>query len=122
IPRISDVLLTERDDPSTDKAVMVHNAWEPNGVHFSGKIGQRKDKVVFEMACMIPADATRSQSDTFVRSKAAYYKPPGEGSNGGGGWLLTEATPSRLEPSELLEVLETGKYFLHTKEVDFERL
>jgi lipopolysaccharide export system permease protein len=122
IPRISDVLLAERDDPATDKAVMVHNAWEPNGVHFSGKIGQRKDKVVYELACMIPADATHAESDTFIKAKAAYYKAPGEGQNGGGGWLLTEAMPRKLEPSELLEVLDTGKYFLHTKEVDFERL
>ena len=44
IPHISDVLLTERDDPSSEKAIMVHGAQEPNGIHLSAKLGQRKEK------------------------------------------------------------------------------
>lgn len=121
IPRVSDVLLTERDDPSSDKAIMVHGAQEPNEIHLSGRLALRKYKMVQDMSCMIPASASQSQNDLYIRAKAAFYKAPGEG-HGGGGWLLTEAEPRILPRSPVLDVLESGKYFLHTQEVDFERL
>jgi lipopolysaccharide export system permease protein len=122
IPRVSDVLLTERDDPSADKAVMVHGAQEPNEIHLSGRLALRKYKMVQEMSCMIPASASQSETDLYIRAKAAFYKAPGEGPGGAGGWMLTEAEPRGLPPSAVLDVLETGKYFLHTQQVDFERL
>lgn len=121
IPRVSDVLLTERDDPSTDKAIMVHGAQEPNEIHLSGRLALRKYKMVQDMSCMIPASAAQTQNDLYIRAKAAFYKAPGEG-HSGGGWLLTEAQPRDLQGSAVLEVQESGKYFLHTQEVDFERL
>jgi lipopolysaccharide export system permease protein len=121
IPRVSDVLLTERDDPSAEKAIMVHGAQEPNEIHLSGRLALRKYKMVQDMSCMIPASASQSQNDLYIRAKAAFYKAPGEG-HGGGGWLLTEAQPRDLPRSAVLEVLESGKYFLHTQEVDFDRL
>jgi lipopolysaccharide export system permease protein len=121
IPRVSDVLLTERDDPSAEKAIMVHGAQEPNEIHLSGRLALRKYKMVQDMSCMIPASASQTQNDLYIRAKAAFYKAPGEG-HGGGGWLLTEAEPRILPRSAVLDVLESGKYFLHTQEVDFDRL
>ena len=113
IPRLSDVLLTERDDPSTDKAIMVHGAQEPNEVHLSARIALRKQKLVQDMNCVIPASASQAQSDLYIHAKEAYYYPPGEGQYGGGGWLLTNAQPRELKSSAVLEVIGSGKYFLH---------
>jgi lipopolysaccharide export system permease protein len=122
IPRLSDVLLTERDDPNTDKAIMVHGAQEPNEIHLSGRLAMRSRKVVQEMSCVIPASASLAPNDLYIHAKEAFYYPVGEGRNGGGGWLLTGALPAKLESSAVLDVIDSGKYFLHTQEVDFDRL
>ncbi len=49
-------------------------------------------------------------------------RPPGDGPYGSGGWLLTDAQPRDLERSAVLDYIDPGKYFLHTQEVDFDRL
>ncbi len=122
IPRLSDVLLTERDDPTTDKAIMVHGAQEPNEIHLSGRLAMRNRKVVQEMSCVIPASASQAPNDVYIHAKEAFYYPVGEGRYGGGGWLLTGAQPAKLESSGVLEFIDSGKYFLHTQLVDFDHL
>ncbi|HEV8058278.1 MAG TPA: LptF/LptG family permease [Gemmataceae bacterium] len=122
IPRLSDVLLTERDDPATDKAVQVHGAYEPNEIHLSARIAMRKQKMVQDMSCVIPATASQAQNDIYIHAKEAFYKAPGEGPYGSGGWLLTDAQPRDLARSAVFDYLDPGKYFLHTQDVDFDRL
>ena len=121
IPRLSDVLLTERDDPNTDKAIMVHGAQEPNEIHLSGRLAMRSRKVVQEMSCVIPASAIQASNDLYIHAKEAFYCPVGT-SRYSGGWLLTGAQPAKLESSAVLEFIDSGKYFLHTQDVDFDRL
>jgi lipopolysaccharide export system permease protein len=57
-------------------------------------------------------------------AKEAHYFPAGEGPYPpGGGWLLTDTEPKELEGGSIphvLDVLDSGKLFLHTKEVDFD--
>jgi lipopolysaccharide export system permease protein len=123
IPRFAEVLLMERDDPSTDKKVLAHGAKEPNGIHLSGKFGLRKQKVIYDLMCVIPANLIGN--DRYISASSAYYFAPGDGQCGGGGWLLTDAQPPEFDnwkDPNILEVLDTGKYFLHTQEVDFDRL
>jgi lipopolysaccharide export system permease protein len=121
IPRIAPVLLADREDPNSDRTVLVHGAFEPNLILISGDVALRRDKMVKEFNCLIPESVARNSIN--ITAKEAYYYPPGDGPCGGGGWLLTNTEPKELEgwaaPS-ILEVLDSGKFFLHTKEVDFD--
>src|SRR5436309_7284675 len=51
IPRIAADLLRERDDPRGDKDVIVHGAYEPNGLHIEGRIANRRTHVVRDFDC-----------------------------------------------------------------------
>jgi lipopolysaccharide export system permease protein len=122
IPRISHALMNDRDDPDGEKPIAVHGAFEPNGVHIAGTRAIRSKKVVKEFACLLPETIARNL--IHLSAAEAYYYPPGDGPCGGGGWLLTGTQPEELgeewKNTSVLEVLDTGKYFLHTKSVDFE--
>jgi lipopolysaccharide export system permease protein len=121
IPKIASVLLADREDPNSDRFVTVHGAFEPNLILISGDVAQRRDKVVKEFNCLIPESVARNSIN--ISAKEAYYYSPGEGPCGGGGWLLTDTEPKELEgwsAPTILEVLDSGKFFLHTKEVDFD--
>jgi lipopolysaccharide export system permease protein len=123
IPQIAPMLLADRDDPKADRALLVHGAFEPNLIHVSGDVAQRRQKMVKDFSCLIPESIARNSIN--IAAREAYYYEPGEGPCGGGGWLLTDADPKELEGWNLpaiLEVLDSGKYFLHTKEVDFDAL
>ena len=124
IPPIAGMLLSERDDPTAEKDLQVHGAQEPNGIHLSsGEIAKRRLRMVRGLNVIIPESLARNIIN--IQSEEAYYYPPGEGPCGGGGWLLTESLPRELENwknPEVLEVLDAGKYFLHTQTVDFERM
>jgi lipopolysaccharide export system permease protein len=122
IPRLGTFLLSPRDDPDGEKDLEVHSAFEPNGVHIKGERAMRRGMVVKNFSCLLPESIARNL--VHLTARDAYYKPPGEGKHSGG-WLLTGTTPAELEApvsSEVLEVLDSGKYFLHTREATFESL
>ncbi len=123
IPRIASFLLNDRDDPKGERDIMVHGAFEPNGIHITGERASRKQAVVKEFCCLIPEGVAHNY--IHLCAKEARYYPPGQGPSGGGGWLLTGTQPAELEgwdnPAVLLPI-DSGKYFLHTREVTFETI
>jgi lipopolysaccharide export system permease protein len=123
IPRIGSFLLLPRNDPNGEKRLDAHGAFEPNGIHLAGESAFRREQVVQKLACLMPQNLAPDL--IHLRAENAYYYPPGEGPCGGGGWLLTETEPRELprwNNPAILEVLDSGKYFLHTEEVDFDLL
>jgi lipopolysaccharide export system permease protein len=120
IPRISVELMADKDDPQGEKEVPVQGAFEPNGVHIEGVNGTRKTMVVKPFFCLIPEGIARNM--LHLTAQEARYIPPGEEERSGG-WLMIGTQPANLEDwdnPELLEKLDPGKYFLHTREVDFD--
>jgi lipopolysaccharide export system permease protein len=121
IPQIAPELLNDRDDPNGKKPLTVHGAFEPNGIHVAGDSASRTLKIVTGFTCVIPDTMTSNPIHLYARE--AYYYPPGQGPAGGGGWLLTGTEPAEvegMEKSPVLKSLDPGKYFLHTKQVDFD--
>jgi lipopolysaccharide export system permease protein len=122
IPRVAVKLSLEKDDPDGGKEVSVHGAWDPNRVLINGEKGQRKEMIVRPFYCTIPP----SIGGHLVEISAAEgrYIPKDSSKSPRGGWELTGSEPRRLERWERNDVLEPlvdeGKYFLHTQEVDFE--
>jgi lipopolysaccharide export system permease protein len=123
IPPIGNFLVYPRDDPRGEKGLEVHGAFEPNDIHIKGELAYRKDQVVHKFSCLIPD--TVAPSWIHIIAEEAHYFAPGQGPCGGGGWLLTGAKPAEIDhwnDPTVLETLDSGKYFLHTKEVDFDNL
>ncbi|HLJ95282.1 MAG TPA: LptF/LptG family permease [Gemmataceae bacterium] len=123
LPRIATYLLYPRDDPNGEKEIEAHNAFEPNGIHITGERASRRQQVVKNFSCLIPESLAGNM--IHLNAKEAYYFPPREGPYGGGGWLLTGTQPAELEGwnnTAVLRVLDSGKFFLYTKEADFEAI
>jgi lipopolysaccharide export system permease protein len=123
LPRIATYLLYPRDDPNGEKEIEAHHAFEPNGIHIAGERASRRQRVVKNFSCLIPENLARSL--VHLSAKEAYYYPPGKGPCGeGGGWLLTDTQPAELEGvnTDVLRVLYSGKYFLYTREADFDAI
>lgn len=123
LPRIATFLLYPRDDPNGEKEIEAHHAFEPNRVHINGERASRRLRMVRKFSCLIPD--TLAQKLVHLSAKEAYYYPPGEGPCGGGGWLLTDTQPAELDRTvdpNVLKVLDSGKYFLYTREADFEAI
>ena len=123
IPRIGSFLLNSREDPKGEKEIEVHFAYDSNDIHVTGERASRRDRVVRRFSVLFP-DAMAGSAPHLV-AEEAYYYPPGDGPCGGGGWLLTRTTPADLEGwnnPAILEILDVGKYFWHTREVDFDVL
>jgi lipopolysaccharide export system permease protein len=124
IPRIAKQLMNERDDSRGEKPVLVQGAYEPNGIHIEGEVGSRAEGlVVRRFYVVIPESLAGSLVNLSARE--ARYILPGDGRHKGG-WLMTETVPA--EPPELkdwnqpeiLEMIDPGKFFLHTQDVDFD--
>jgi lipopolysaccharide export system permease protein len=120
LPVVANALQADRDDVFRSKDVLVQGAYEPNGTHIEGIVGNPRDQIVRYFYVTIPE--TPSNSLMHIAAGQAQYLPPGA-SPLSGGWLLTQAQPP--EPGEknkpvMLQFLEPGKYFLKTKEVDFQ--
>ncbi|HXG10492.1 MAG TPA: LptF/LptG family permease [Gemmataceae bacterium] len=122
IARIGNRFLYEKDDPQGEKEVEVQGAYEPNGIHLHGRVGSRKTMIVKDFCCTIPEGLASNL--LHLCAQEARYIPPGNGPRSGG-WLMTGTQPPRLEGWErpdILEVIDDGKYFLKTAEVDLEVL
>lgn len=123
IPPIATYLLTDRDDPYGQKDIIVHGAWEPNGIHIEGRLASRQGMVVRDFCCVIPESIAGSLIN--LTAQEGRYIPPGPGPHTGG-WLLTGAMPAEMDrwntTGRVLELIDPGKYFLHTQEVDFDTI
>jgi lipopolysaccharide export system permease protein len=123
LPRVATYLLFPRQDPNGDKDIEVHNVFEPNGIHIAGERAWRRQRVVKKFSCLIPQKLASKM--IHLSAKEAYYYPPGEGPCGGGGWLLVETQPAEIDGwqnNNVLRVLDSGKYFLYTREADFDAI
>jgi lipopolysaccharide export system permease protein len=129
IPRIANFLMNDRDDPNGTKEIVIRGAYEPNGIHIEGRIASRQGMVVRDndphnpgFFVVIP----ESLAGALIKLDAqeARYIPRGDGKLSGG-WLLTGVNPPELTEwnwnrPEILQMIDPGKYFLHTQEVDFD--
>jgi lipopolysaccharide export system permease protein len=123
IPRIASKLSYEKSDPDGEKEIEVRPGWETNGILIEGKTARRRDLVVREFNATIPVSISGNVLP--ISAAEARYVPPGSPGERSGGWLLTGAQPVEIEKWEHPEILvqiDKGKYFLFTKEVDFEAL
>ena len=123
IPRIGFRLLADKDDLQGEKKIIqLQGAHEPNGILIHGRAASRKGMVVEGFCVTFPESVARNLVN--LEAKEARYVPPGEGPRAGG-WLLTGTQPPVLENWDnpgLLEMIDPGKYFLRTREVDFDLL
>lgn len=116
-------LLQDRDDPKGEKDILVQGAFEPNGIHIDGRVASRKGLVVQKFHVNIPESIAGSSVE--LQAAEARYLPPVAGEARSGGWLLTQTTPETLlanfhHPD--LEMIDPGKFFLKTHEVDFDAI
>jgi lipopolysaccharide export system permease protein len=126
VPQVADRLTYEKDDPGGDKALSIQGqCYEPNGIHIGGDKANRKRQAVTDFECVIPKELAGDM--LVIRAREALYVP-GQGPRKGG-WELTNARPLNLEPigGGAVPVLEridevAGRYFLHTRSVDFDSL
>lgn len=122
IPHIGYALFTEKNDPDGQKQVSCPWAYLPNGIHIDGATATRKDKTIQNFSCTIPEGI--SSGVLHLCAKEARWLPKGPG-HFGGGWLMTETDPPELENwknVEILEPIDSGKYFLRTPDYDFDAL
>ncbi len=123
IPRIANHLIYAKSDLGGDQDLPVNGAYEPNLIHVTGKSAIRREQLVRGFQCLIPENITGSQ--IHLTAQEAYYVNNGPNHRG---WELINTKPADLndfsgwENNKILEVKDVGRYFLHTKEVDFEAL
>jgi lipopolysaccharide export system permease protein len=117
IPRIADKLALDRDDPGGQKSVPVRAAYDSNGIHIFGDRAVRRDLTVSFFYCTILENL--SGNLIHLTALEAHYVPgPGPRQ---GGWELVGTRPAEVEPIRgILDQRDSGRYFLHTRDVDFE--
>lgn len=123
IPQLGSRLNNQRDDPDGHREVIARGAYEPNGIHLVGKTALRSKKMVKNFCCTIPDKIAGIL--IHLEAAEAYYVPPGEGERTGG-WELnrTITIPAAFDlgGTNVLEKIDNGKFFLHTKVIDFESI
>lgn len=130
IPRIAGKLALPKDDPEGTKAQTLTGAYDGTGVHVEGVLGVRKDLKVVMFFATFP-DAPPAGMFHLTADEAFYR--PADGSEFSGGWELLlkpkpgpDGQPKEWQPPEKLPPNlkqigpGTGRYFLYTKDVDYE--
>jgi lipopolysaccharide export system permease protein len=122
VPRIANHLMNDRDDPNGEKDLVVQGAYEPNGIHIEGRVASRKGMVVKEEFYVVLPESIAGGLINLSAKEGRYIPPSDE--HYSGGWLMTGTTPAELENwnNPVLEMIDPGKYFLRTTEVDFDAL
>jgi lipopolysaccharide export system permease protein len=121
IPRIGDKLTHDRSDPAGVKELNVRGAFEPNLIHLEGEKARRHGMIVRPFRCTIPENVTDSGTLIHITARMATYHPGDEPHKGK--WELLECKERDLkEIPDVLEVVDAGRYFLHTRSVDFDAL
>jgi lipopolysaccharide export system permease protein len=125
IPRLSNLLTINRDDPNGNRDLLVRSGYESNHVCIWGDIGNRKELLVRGFRCNIPQSVTPGNIINLSAKEARYVPPDPEGKPRTGGWMLKDTQPPELENwknNDLLEWIGPGRYFLKTQEIDFENV
>jgi lipopolysaccharide export system permease protein len=127
IPQIGNRLMNDRDDPNGEKPLMVQGAFEPNGIHIEGETASRTEGMllVHNMYVVIPENLAGCVYN--ITAQEGRYIPHHADGPHRGGWLLTQTQPADLREWKwnqpgILEVIDEGKFFLHTQEVDFDTI
>jgi lipopolysaccharide export system permease protein len=122
MPRIAGELLKDRADPENKRIVQVTPAYDTNGVHVEGLLAQRNERLIKGFYCTIPDNLASGL--VHLTAREARYIAPAAGEQLSGGWLLTGTLSTSQEPQPsipgVLEKLDTGRYFLRTREVDYD--
>jgi lipopolysaccharide export system permease protein len=117
IPRIADRLALDRDDPGGEKSMSVRSAYDGNGIHVTGDRAVRQSLTVFGFFVTI-LDPQGGQLIHLSAKEARFV--PGTGPRQGG-WELVGAWPMEVATIPgILEQRDSGRYFLHTRDVDFD--
>ncbi len=123
IPRIAGKLTFDKSDPEGKKEIEVRGAWDVNNLQLNGKAAYRDGLRVKDFEVTIPANLGRQI--VHLQAKEARYIAPGSAEGRSGGWLLSGTQPEALENwdnKEVLAPIDPGKYFLYTREADFDML
>lgn len=119
IPKVGPKLSFDRNDPNGSREVGVRGAFDPNQLHIEGDKAIRKDREIINFRVLIPESLAGNQ--IHITAKKAKYHPGSEAQRGT--WVLLGCTPRDVEPiPDVLEVLDDGRYQLHTRGTDFETL
>lgn len=123
LPRFAAMLTADKDDPYKDKEIPVPGAFESNGIHVEGRVGYRQSQRVAEFFVYVPEGIARNP--LHLHAAEALYIKPEPGVPRTGGWLMTGTEPAELdgwERTDLLEMIDPGKYFLTVREADFDTI
>ena len=118
IPAVADDLVTPRDDPKRERAVEVRGGFDSTGIHLEGYQGFRPEQKVVGLYVTLPASGPAGLAH--LSAKEGVYVPPA-GAPQTGGWQLVGTMPETMDPlPPQVEQMGYGKYFLRTREMDFE--
>jgi lipopolysaccharide export system permease protein len=121
IPRIGDRMTRDRSDPGGQKELSVRGAYEPNLIHIEGDKARRHGMVVRAFRCTIPENVAEAGALIHITAREARYIPGDEPHKGK--WELIGCEPRDVQKiPDVLDVADAGRYFLHTRSVDFEAL
>ena len=124
IPRVADQLNLDKDDPGGEKEMAIRGqCYESNNIHITGRTANRRKQTVSDFEVVIPKELAGSM--VVLTAQEAVYVP-GKGDLKGG-WLMTNTKPAGLgslgkDGSILNEIDSAGRYFLHTRAVNFQSL
>lgn len=123
IPMVANALQADRDDVFRSKDTLVQGGFDGSGIHVEGMVGSPREQMVRQFHATIPETAVNSLMH--LTAATAHYVAPRPGVDLSGGWLLTDTTPAdpgaRNKPETLVH-LESGKYFLRSKDVNFDAI
>ncbi len=116
IPRIADQLSYDKDDPNGKKDLMVRGQFDSNDIHVEGSHARREGLTVQLFNVTVPEKMAGNL--LHLSAREAHYVPEKKG------WEMLDVTPRDIETwdSNVLVVIDAGRCFLRTREVDFEAL
>ncbi len=120
IPKLSDELQVPRDDPNQERPIELRGAYDSTGTHIEGISGFRKDLRVKGFFVNFSESSAASISD--LQADEAMYLPQTDERSAG--WLMLNTKPEVVPDPvpENLTFLGPRRYFLKTREVDFDAL
>jgi lipopolysaccharide export system permease protein len=115
IPRVADQVQQERDDPGGSKEITTQAHYEPNSIHIAGGKALRKGRLVRDFCVTFPESLAGQL--LHLTAREARYLPERKV------WEMVGTRPVEAEPIEgILDKVDTGRYLLHIRDVDFETL
>ena len=120
LPQLADRLNNDRDDPYGEKEQSVKSQFDTDGIHLTGEKAKRVPKLmIIKMQVTIP-EALAGRPWNITAAEAIFKKVGPHRYQ----WELKDCFPPDIETwdSSVLEVRDTGRYILYTREVDFESL